>query len=594
MIFWSWIGVVAAQQAELPEPDSVSRTLQQMNADIVRYREKQRQDSLARIQLLTEIETLRESEERVKSEFLNRLEALETQDSTHTAQQQHLVQTAREKSRGYPVAPDEDTLFFIYAKLGPVSALERATSVSQKIEKLIEDDRFFADSLRVTDLEATADVLYGQLILTSVTDWDALWLDADSKDSLAVKYRNIISAYVLEKRESGSLLYMARQAGLAVLIVTIAFLVIFLLNKGILKGQIWVVRRKSHFFKGIKIGNYEILPPSRQLELFRRAINVLKWVIFLLILYISLPVLFSIFPVTKDWAEVLLGWILNPARQILISFWHYLPNLFTIAVTVIAIHYVIRLVKFVAGEIQDEKLTIAGFHPDWAMPTFNIVKVLLYAFMFIVIFPYLPGSESEVFRGVSVFLGILFSLGSSSAIANAVAGLVITYMRPFKVGDRVKIGDVTGLVVEKTLLVTRIRTTKNEDITVPNSSILNGYTVNFSSSSKAEGLILHTGVTIGYDVPWRKVHALLIDAAMRTDGLDTNKEPFVLQTSLDDFYVSYQLNAYTEFPERMPRIYSDLHATIQDLFNQAGVEIMSPHYRAERDGSEITIPKTDA
>ena len=190
-----------------------------------------------------------------------------------------------------------------------------------------------------------------------------------------------------------------------------------------------------------------------------------------------------------------------------------------------------------------------------------------------------------------MFLGILFSLGSSSAIANAVAGLVITYMRPFRLGDRVKIGEVTGQVIEKTLLVTRVRTTKNEDITVPNASILSGHTINYTSSSKELGLVLHTSVTIGYDVPWRQVHELLIEAAVATNGVNISKEPFVLQTSLDDWYVAYQLNAYTDTPEFMPRIYSELHANIQDKFNEAGVEIMSPHYRAVRDGNAITIPK---
>ena len=224
------------------------------------------------------------------------------------------------------------------------------------------------------------------------------------------------------------------------------------------------------------------------------------------------------------------------------------------------------------------------------MPTYSIVKFLLYAFMFVLIFPYLPGSDSNIFKGVSVFIGVLFSLGSSSAIANMVAGLVITYMRPFKIGDRIKIGDVTGDVVEKTLLVTRIRTIKNEVITIPNSSVLNGNTTNYSSEAIEKGLIIHTTVTIGYDVPWKDMHQALIDAALRTNLILDEPKPFVLQTSLEDFYVSYQINAYTREAGKQALIYSNLHQNIQDVCNERGIEILSPHYRAARDGNMTTIP----
>lgn len=172
-----------------------------------------------------------------------------------------------------------------------------------------------------------------------------------------------------------------------------------------------------------------------------------------------------------------------------------------------------------------------------------------------------------------------------------VSGVVITYMRPFRIGDRVKIADTTGDVVEKTLLVTRIRTTKNVDITIPNAMVLGSHIINFSSSANEKGLILHTTVTIGYDVPWNKVHELLISASNETEHILKEPKPFVLQTSLDDFYVSYELNAYTNEPGKMARIYSQLHSKIQDKFNEAGVEIMSPHYGAMRDGNQTTIPE---
>jgi small-conductance mechanosensitive channel len=243
--------------------------------------------------------------------------------------------------------------------------------------------------------------------------------------------------------------------------------------------------------------------------------------------------------------------------------------------------------------MESGEIKIEGFHEEWAQPTFRILKFLLYAFMLVLIFPFLPGSGSPAFQGISVFIGVLFSLGSSSAIANTVAGMVITYMRPFKIGDRVKIGEITGDVIEKTMLVTRIKTPKNEDITVPNSTILLSSTTNYSTHTRLDGtgLIVHTTVTIGYDVSWKDVYQILLNAAEKTELVEKTPVPFVLQTSLDDFYVSYQINCYTREANSLAMVYSLLHQNIQDSFNEAGIEILSPHYRNHRDGNQTTIPK---
>ena len=209
------------------------------------------------------------------------------------------------------------------------------------------------------------------------------------------------------------------------------------------------------------------------------------------------------------------------------------------------------------------------------MPTFHIVRFLLYAFMIAMIYPYLPGSDSGVFQGISVFVGLIVSLGSSTVIGNIIAGLVITYMRPFKMGDRIKLNDTTGDIIEKTPLVTRIRTPKNEVVTVPNSFIMSSHTVNYSTSAREYGLIIHSEVSIGYDVPWRQVNQILIDAALNTPGVVDDPRPFVLETSLSDWYPVYQINAYIKEAHKMSQIYSDLHQTIQDKFNEAGIDIMS-------------------
>lgn len=588
----------AQTNADSLKKDSVQRKLNSLTQQLSTYerlllqtKQKRKQDSLARVDLMRRIQLLQESGQVNQATLREQIREIELRDSARNAEQKNRILKLKESNKGYVVAPAGDSLFTIYTKLGPVMAADRAANVAEKIELLVRDDYFFTDSLYVEGHEGTVDLMYQNLIVTSISDWDALWVEGASKETLAQIYKERISGFVTVERNRSTVRNIAARIGLVFLILGVAVLIIYFLNRLFTGIQGWMVMNKKKYFAGIKVGNYEFLPPERQLDVSVRVVGALKWAFFALVLYFSLPIIFGLFPFTKNWAETLIGWILSPAQSIFFSFWNYLPNAFTIGVIYIITKYLIRFLKFISHEIETSRLKITGFHEDWAMPTYNIVKFLVYAFMFVVIFPYLPGSDSDIFKGVSVFLGILFSLGSSSAIANAVAGLVITYMRPFRLGDRVKIGEVTGQVVEKTLLVTRVRTTKNEDITVPNAAILSGHTVNYTSSSKELGLILHTSVTIGYDVPWRQVHELLIDAAVATEGVNISREPFVLQTSLDDWYVAYQLNAYTDTPEKMPKIYSELHANIQDKFNAAGVEIMSPHYRAVRDGNAITIPK---
>ena len=287
---------------------------------------------------------------------------------------------------------------------------------------------------------------------------------------------------------------------------------------------------------------------------------------------------------------MIFGYVANPLKNITKVVIEYIPNLFFIGVVCILTSYLLSFLKFIFLEIERGSIKFEGFHAEWADPTYKLIRFLVFAFALVVIFPYLPGSGSPAFQGVSVFLGVLLSFGSSSAISNIVAGVVLTYMRPFKIGDRVKIADTVGNIVEKSLLVTRIRTTKNVDVTIPSSMVLGSHLINYSSSAVNHGLILHSTVTIGYDVDWRVVHDLLIKSASSVEEVLDEPQPFVLQTSLDDFYVSYEVNAFTDRPNLMPRIYSELHKNIQENFKDAGVEIMSPHFSAIRDGSNVNIP----
>lgn len=376
-------------------------------------------------------------------------------------------------------------------------------------------------------------------------------------------------------------------------LLTIAFIVVM---KGIQRVSRSLVTRipqwKGTLVKPVTLKNISLLTEDRIVEILLLANRTLTFIGFVIVGYFYVTILFNLFEFTETWASALFHFIANPLFSALEAFIGYLPNLFAILVIIGITRYFAKFVHFIFGEIGKGTITFPRFHRDWAEPTYKITRFLIFIFATIVIFPYLPGSNSPVFQGISVFVGVLFSLGSTSAIANIVAGIVLTYMRPFKLGDRVKIADTMGDVIEKTLLVTRVRSIKNVDISIPNSMVLSSHIINFSSSAQDSGLILHTSVTIGYDAPWKQVHALLNAAADATENILKDPKPFVFQTSLDDFYVSYELNAYTDAPNAMAKIYSELHQNIQDKFNEAGVEIMSPHYAAVRDGNQTAIPET--
>ena len=274
------------------------------------------------------------------------------------------------------------------------------------------------------------------------------------------------------------------------------------------------------------------------------------------------------------------------------AFVGYLPNLLFLVVIVAIVTKAIRLVELFFQQIRLGRIVFKNFPEEWADPTNSIVRVLLVAFGSSLRFPYLPASDSPAFTGVSVFMGVLLSLASSSSLSNMIAGLVLTYTRAFRLGDRVKIGDTFGDIVETSLLATHVKTIKNEMVVIPNGLVLGGSVTNYSRAARTLGLILHTSVTIGYDAPWRTIHGLLIEAAHATPGVLKEPAPFVWQTALNDFYVTNEINAYTDSPREMPDIYAALHARIQDSFYAAGVEIMSPHFTAVRDGNGVAIPES--
>jgi small-conductance mechanosensitive channel len=395
--------------------------------------------------------------------------------------------------------------------------------------------------------------------------------------------------------DTGQMVFL-QKLGIALLIVIGQALLVFfvwhgfkLLNKKVITG--WGPK-----IKPLTIKKFKLLNTKQIISTILFFLRILKYIVTAFQLFITVPIIFSLFPATASIASVLFGYILTPLKNIFTGAVRYVPNLITIVIILMVTRYVLRGLQFFTLQIEKERLVIPGFYADWARPTFNILRVLLYAFTVAIIYPYLPGSDSQIFQGVSILVGVIFSLGSSSAISNVVAGLVITYMRPFKIGDRIQIQGSEGFVVEKSLFVTRIKTPKNEYITFPNITILSSSIINYNTSSDEdeEGLILHADITFGYHTPWPLVHQLLISAAIKTNYVLKTPKPFVLQRALDDFYCVYQINLYTKEINRMPAIYSELYANIQSVFVEAGLDLTAPHIRSNMpfdDGETVKLEK---
>ena len=549
-------------------------------------------DSVRMADMKKELEEARLSEANMRMEMEQmRLKAFAA-DSVKLAQQRARIDSLRQFTPGVPVVVEGDTLFYLYTKRGGYTPLQRAEMIDAAIMQLGKRFTLHPDSVYIESSDIVTDLMYGNKVIASFTDQDGLW-EGRSREQLATDKRKIVVQKLKEWKEEHSLWQLGKRILYFVLVLAGQYLLFWLTGWLFRKLKVRIQKLKDTRLKPISIQNYELLDTQRQVNLLIFLSNLLRYVIMLLQLLITIPLLFAIFPQTKGLAYQIFSYIWNPIKNILVGIVDYIPNLFAILIICFAVKYLVRLVHYLSREVEAGRLKFGGFYPDWAMPTYHIIRFLLYAFMIAMIYPYLPGAKSGVFQGISVFIGLIVSLGSSTVIGNVIAGLVITYMRPFKLGDRIQLNDTTGNVIEKTPLVTRIKTPKNEVVTIPNSFIMSSHTVNYSASAREYGLIIHSEVTIGYDVPWRQVHQLLIEAALNTPGVIDDPRPFVLETSLSDWYPVYQINAYIREADKLAQIYSDLHQNIQDRFNEAGIEIMSPHYMAMRDGNESTIPKDD-
>ena len=491
---------------------------------------------------------------------------------------------------GVAVAIDGRPVLVVYAQIGGLTPQERAEAIQQRIVALGKRRDIAIEAIHTEDRGIWTEILAGTDRIMGITEADAQATER-RRPELAAEYTEIIRLVVKQYREEhtwGHVLWGTLYAFLTTAVCAGFVAVLF------------VIRHRARARVDKWLGQFETEAQSQSLRM--RLIRYLGrpllaltratfWIVVLALVQAYVTVVLRFFPSTKYTSYQITNWLLSELAGFAKVVIGYIPHLILVVFICMVTSYLIKLNGYIFGEIREQRLAIRGFYPDWAEPTAKLVKFLIIAAAAVVAFPYLPGSESPAFKGISVFLGVLLSLGSTSAVAHGVAGTILTYMRAFQVGDFVRIGNDVGEVLEKTLLVTRIRTQKNEIVTIPNGTVLGGVVVNYSAEAKNEGVIFHTTVTIGYAAPWRQVHELLISAALATDDILHDPPPFVLQTALNDFYVAYELNAYTAKPSNMLDVYSVLHQNIQDKFNEAGVEINSPHYTALRDGNQTTIPE---
>lgn len=498
----------------------------------------------------------------------------ETVDSLRITTQLAEIEKIKTNTQGAPVVLDNDTLFTIYANLAAYSNVERAKTAQQRIKNLLDDPFFTADSLKIGNNFDVKTVNYKSDIIVAIDEIDALWLGTTT-DSLAHSYKNIIEKSIEQSKKNHSLQNILKQIGEVFLILLVVFTLFYGISRLISKIKDYFVQQNKLFPNGIMIRNYQLIP-KRILNVFvSRLLTLFKYFLFVVVAFSSVTIALKIFPSTEIWAKKAQNTIFEPLETFYQSVIAYIPNLVIITIIIIAVNWLLAAIKYFAKEIEQENLKFNNFYPEWAMPTYQIIRLLIVVLSLIILFPYLPGSGTTAFQGISVFLGILISIGSSSAIANAVAGIVITYMRPFKQNDWIKTGEITGLVIEKNALVTRLKTINNEDVSVPNSAILSGATINYSSIGRSDGLVITTEIEIDFAVEFHIVEKLLQRAANKTSGITKRLAPYIFYKKINDSTTTYEINAITFEPQNMYFIKSDLIRNIQKVFIEEKIPLRS-------------------
>lgn len=415
-----------------------------------------------------------------------------------------------------------------------------------------------------------------------------------TRQQLATRYRDDIRQAITRYRSSHTLVSWLMGTALAALVLGVYIL--WLRVQGSLNERLRrkIAQRPQFILQHLsRFGLGALVEPDQVRSLMQRLRQVIHWSLVVLISYLLIPLLLGLFPPTQGIAEGLRDQIKALVLGFLNGVVQAIPNLLSIGVILAITILVIRASNAWFVAVDRGRIRIPGFYQEWALPTARLAAILLSLAGLAAAFPYIPGSGSKVFQGAGLLVGVLAALGSSAIATNIISGLMLIYTRAFREGDRVEINGVLGVVQDRALLVTRLQTPRNELVSIPNATVIGASVVNFSFSRREiqQPVALATTITIGYDVPWRQVHELMLGAARSVAGITDEIEPFVLQTSLNDFHISYELNAYVRDPATYRQTLSEVLAALQDQFAAADVEILSPGYHAVRNGNRSTVPK---
>ena len=487
------------------------------------------------------------------------------------------------QDREFPVIFEGKTVFCIRAGIGVLSPEKRAEGVCQRILRMAQDPFFDQNQLVVQETDLGEMIMYRGDLIATVLETDSR---AEGRPimEIARDRRNAILQAVLDYHSAHSNEARLRNIIYSIAATLLLISALFVARKLFKRVERWEAERYHASLERLQLhGGVKLI-----VWLFKLA----RWVAALGLIYAYALFLFRTFPSTRGWANALAAYTLIPLKTIFAGFLSSLPNILVIIVILVVARVALKALRTLFTGASEGSVALPGVHRHWAMSTYKIIRLAVIALVMVVIYPYIPGAESPAFKGLTLFTGALVTFGASTTVGNLLNGLILMGVNPFVVGDRVRIGETEGDVTKVTFFTTQIRTIKNVEVTLPNTQVMQSAVTNFSTQSRGPGLIVHTTVTIGYDAPWRKVHENLIEAARRTEHILKDPAPFVLQTALNDFYVSYQLNAFTREANLQASIYGELHQNIQDAFNEAGMEIMSPHFTALRDGNTIAIPES--
>lgn len=489
-----------------------------------------------------------------------------------------------------PVIIDGQVLFYVKG-IRAAPAKGRARAIEDRLVALAQDPELGTSELHLQEDKDSTKFVGPTGVIMELFDFDSMVggvtiKRSDVSETVLNRIREAITDYRNDRHPEVLLVRLGYAVGLTV----IALIVLFGARWGFRKFSALVEHRISEHLETVEAKSFNLIQANQLWRIFHGAVKFVGLALALFLGYLYVNAVLGLFPWTRPVAYYLFELIISPLSTVGANVLGYFPNLVYLLIIILSLRYILKLLRELFNAIGQKSITLSGFESEWAWPTYRLVRILVWAFGLVIAYPYIPGSDSAAFKGVSIFLGVLASIGSSSIISNIVAGYTMTYRRAFKAGNWVRIGEHVGEVTEMRLLVTHLRTAKNEEVIIPNSQILNNDVTNFSSLAKNNGLILHTSVGIGYEVPWRQVEAMLLRAAKKTIGISTNRKPFVLRTALGDFAINYELNVYVDKADSMPRIYSALHDKIIDVFNEYGVAIMTPAYERDPEVPKL-VPK---